>query len=71
MTVIVAGPLPLSWGICTVNEVMPRTTAPLVRGKLRAPPLSMFVIPAAYPLMRHTPSRPTLTSTGEPTHEAP
>jgi hypothetical protein len=55
MAVIVAGPLPLSWGICTDNEVMPRTTAPLVRGKLRAPPLSMLVIPAAYPLMRHTP----------------
>lgn len=55
MTVIVAGPLPLSWVICTDNDVMPRTTAPLVGGKLRAPPLSMLVIPAAYPLMRHIP----------------
>jgi Cu(I)/Ag(I) efflux system membrane protein CusA/SilA len=49
---IVAGLLPLFWGSGTGSEVMQRIAAPMVGGMLSAPLLSMFVVPAAYLLMR-------------------
>ena len=52
VAVIVAGLLPLFWGAGTGSEVMQRIAAPMVGGMLSAPLLSMFVIPAAYRLMR-------------------
>ncbi len=52
VAVIVAGLLPLFWGIGTGSEVMQRIAAPMVGGMLSAPLVSMFVIPAAYRLMR-------------------
>jgi Cu(I)/Ag(I) efflux system membrane protein CusA/SilA len=52
VAVIVAGLLPLFWGGGTGSEVMQRIAAPMVGGMLSAPLLSMFVIPAAYRLMR-------------------
>jgi Cu(I)/Ag(I) efflux system membrane protein CusA/SilA len=52
VAVIVAGLLPLFWGTGTGSEVMQRIAAPMVGGMLSAPLLSMFVIPAAYRLMR-------------------
>lgn len=52
VAVIVAGLLPLFWGAGTGSEVMQRIAAPTVGGMLSAPLLSMFVIPAAYRLMR-------------------
>ncbi len=52
VAVIVAGLLPLFWGAGTGSEVMQRIAAPMVGGMLSAPLLSMFVIPAAYLLMR-------------------
>ena len=52
VAVIVAGLLPLFWGLGTGSEVMQRIAAPMVGGMLSAPLLSMFVVPAAYRLMR-------------------
>ncbi|MFM9880459.1 MAG: efflux RND transporter permease subunit [Burkholderiaceae bacterium] len=50
--VILAGLLPILWGGGTGSEVMQRIAAPMVGGMVTAPLLSMFVIPAAYWLMR-------------------
>jgi len=52
VAVIVAGLLPIFWGSGSGTEVMSRIAAPMVGGMLTAPLLSMFVIPAAYRLMR-------------------
>ncbi len=52
VAVIVAGLLPLFWGAGTGSEVMQRIAAPMIGGMLSAPLLSLFVIPAAYRLMR-------------------
>ena len=52
VAVIVAGLLPIFWGQGTSSEIMSRIAAPMVGGMLTAPLLSMFVIPAAYRLMR-------------------
>ena len=54
---IVAGLLPLFWGVGTGSEVMQRIAAPMVGGMLSAPLLSMFVVPAAYLLMRRREAR--------------
>jgi Cu(I)/Ag(I) efflux system membrane protein CusA/SilA len=40
------------FGSGTGSEIMQRIAAPMVGGMLTAPLLSMFVIPAAYLLMR-------------------
>ncbi len=52
VAVIIAGLLPLFWGAGTGSEIMQRIAAPMVGGMITAPLLSMFVIPAAYVLMR-------------------
>jgi Cu(I)/Ag(I) efflux system membrane protein CusA/SilA len=52
VAVILAGLLPIMWGAGTGSEVMQRIAAPMVGGMLTAPLLSMFVIPAAYLLLR-------------------
>ena len=52
VAVILAGLLPIMWGVGTGSEVMQRIAAPMVGGMITAPLLSMFVIPAAYYLMR-------------------
>ncbi|MEP6875748.1 MAG: efflux RND transporter permease subunit [Burkholderiales bacterium] len=52
VAVILAGLLPIMWGTGTGFEVMQRIAAPMVGGMITAPLLSMFVIPAAYLLMR-------------------
>jgi copper/silver efflux system protein len=52
VAVIIAGLLPIMWGSGTGSEVMQRIAAPMVGGMVTAPLLSMFVIPAAYLLMR-------------------
>ncbi|MBW0171049.1 MAG: efflux RND transporter permease subunit [Hydrogenophaga sp.] len=49
---IVAGLLPLFWGLGTGSEVMQRIAAPMVGGMISAPLLSLLVVPAAYRLMR-------------------
>jgi len=50
--VIIAGLLPIMFGSGTGSEVMRRIAAPMVGGMITAPLLSMFVIPAAYYLLR-------------------
>ena len=52
VAVILGGLLPIMWGTGTGSEVMQRIAAPMVGGMVTAPLLSMFVIPAAYLLMR-------------------
>jgi Cu(I)/Ag(I) efflux system membrane protein CusA/SilA len=52
VAVIIAGLLPIMWGSGTGSEVMRRIAAPMVGGMITAPLLSMFVIPAAYMLLR-------------------
>ncbi len=52
VAVILAGLLPIVWGGGTGSEVMSRIAAPMLGGMVTAPLLSMFVIPAAYKLMR-------------------
>ncbi len=52
VAVIIAGLLPIMFGSGTGSEVMRRIAAPMVGGMLTAPLLSMFVVPAAYLLIR-------------------
>jgi copper/silver efflux system protein len=52
VAVVIAGLVPIFWGHGTGSEVMSRIAAPMVGGMVTAPLLSMFVIPAAYRLMR-------------------
>src|SRR5213076_1368395 len=59
VAVILAGLFPIMWGTGTGSEVMQRIAAPMVGGMITAPLLSMFVIPAAYLLMRRERERPT------------
>ncbi|MEO7244157.1 MAG: efflux RND transporter permease subunit [Rubrivivax sp.] len=57
VAVILAGLFPIMWGTGTGSEVMQRIAAPMVGGMISAPLLSMFVIPAAYLLMRRRRAR--------------
>jgi|TARA_R110000782_G_scaffold259575_1_gene350192 Cu(I)/Ag(I) efflux system membrane protein CusA/SilA len=52
VAVIIAGLLPILVGSGAGSEIMRRIAAPMVGGMLTAPLLSMFVIPAAYLLLR-------------------
>ncbi|MGW8393145.1 efflux RND transporter permease subunit [Pseudoduganella sp. HUAS MS19] len=52
VTVIVAGLVPIMIGSGTGSEIMQRIAAPMVGGMLSAPLLSLFVVPAAYLLLR-------------------
>ena len=52
VAVIVAGLLPILWGSGTGSEIMSRIAVPMVGGMITAPLLSLFVLPAAYLLMR-------------------
>jgi Cu(I)/Ag(I) efflux system membrane protein CusA/SilA len=57
VTVIIAGLLPIMWSHGAGSEVMQRIAAPMVGGMITAPLLSLFVIPAAYRLLRRRHSR--------------
>ncbi|MGH8456397.1 MAG: efflux RND transporter permease subunit, partial [Stenotrophobium sp.] len=52
VAVVIAGLLPLFWGAGAGSEMMRRIAAPMVGGMITAPLLTMFVVPAAYLLMR-------------------
>ncbi len=58
VAVILAGLFPIMWGTGTGSEVMQRIAAPMVGGMITAPLLSMFVIPAAYLLLRRRRKQP-------------
>jgi Cu(I)/Ag(I) efflux system membrane protein CusA/SilA len=53
VAVIIAGLAPIMWSEGTGAEVMQRIAAPMIGGMITAPLLSMFVIPAAYYLIRN------------------
>jgi copper/silver efflux system protein len=52
VAVILAGLAPIMWSEGTGAEIMQRIAAPMIGGMVTAPLLSMFMIPAAYVLMR-------------------
>jgi Cu(I)/Ag(I) efflux system membrane protein CusA/SilA len=52
VSVIVAGLLPIIWGNGTGSEIMSRIAVPMIGGMISAPLLSLFVLPAAYFLLR-------------------
>jgi len=56
VVVIVAGLLPIFLGSGTGSEVMGRIAAPMIGGMLTAPLLSLFVLPAAFYLLRRAKS---------------
>ncbi len=66
VAVILAGLFPIMWGTGTGSEVMQRIAAPMVGGMITAPLLSMFVIPAAYLLMRRRRERQEMAAREEP-----
>ena len=49
---IMAGLLPIMWGSGTGSEVMSRVAAPMLGGMISAPLLALFIVPAAYALLR-------------------
>ncbi len=57
VAVIIAGLLPILLGTGTGSEIMQRIAAPMVGGMITAPLLSLFVLPAAYALMRRRDAR--------------
>ena len=57
VAVILGGLAPLMWSDGTGAEVMQRIAAPMIGGMITAPLLSMFVIPAAYLLLRRRPHK--------------
>jgi Cu(I)/Ag(I) efflux system membrane protein CusA/SilA len=58
VAVILAGLAPIMWGSGTGADLMQRIAAPMVGGMITAPLLSMFVIPAAYLLLRRRRAAP-------------
>ena len=52
VAVIIAGLIPIMWSEGTGSEIMQRIAAPMIGGMVTAPLLSLFVIPAAYLLLR-------------------
>ena len=68
VAVILAGLFPIMWGTGTGSEVMQRIAAPMVGGMITAPLLSMFVIPAAYLLMRRPPRARRMPAGALPIH---
>ena len=66
VAVIIAGLLPILWGSGSGSEIMSRIAAPMVGGMVSAPLLSLFVIPAAYRLLR----RGKLPAAGNLSHGA-
>src|SRR3546814_6733005 len=57
VAVILAGLFPILIGTGAGSEVMSRIAAPMIGGMITAPLLSMFVLPAAYLLMRRPRTR--------------
>jgi copper/silver efflux system protein len=64
VAVIIAGLLPIFLGSGTGSEVMSRIAAPMIGGMLTAPLLSLFVLPAAYWLLRRSKNK-IMTSKAE------
>tara|TARA_R110002020_G_scaffold292826_1_gene508220 strand:- start:31533 stop:34688 length:3156 start_codon:yes stop_codon:yes gene_type:complete len=65
VAVIIAGLLPILLGSGTGSEIMSRIAAPMVGGMITAPLLSLFVLPAAYLLMRRRSIHSTQPTSGD------
>ncbi len=65
VAVILAGLFPILVGTGAGSEVMSRIAAPMIGGMITAPLLSMFVLPAAYLLMRRPRPEQPSQSEGE------
>ncbi|MEO9904629.1 MAG: efflux RND transporter permease subunit [Nisaea sp.] len=65
VAVILAGLFPILIGTGAGSEVMSRIAAPMIGGMITAPLLSMFVLPAAYLLMRRPRTKRSKPSEGE------
>jgi copper/silver efflux system protein len=52
VAVILAGLLPIMWSSGSGVDVMQRIAAPMIGGMITAPLISLFVVPAAYLLLR-------------------
>jgi Cu(I)/Ag(I) efflux system membrane protein CusA/SilA len=52
VAVIVLGLLPIMWSHGTGSEVMQRIAAPMIGGMITAPLLSLFLVPAAFLMLR-------------------
>jgi len=65
VAVILAGLFPILIGTGAGSEVMSRIAAPMMGGMITAPLLSMFVLPAAYLLMRRPRTKRSKPSEGE------
>jgi len=63
VAVILAGLAPILIGRGVGSEVMSRIAAPMIGGMLTAPLLSLFVVPAAYLLLRRPRRRPSSVAT--------
>jgi Cu(I)/Ag(I) efflux system membrane protein CusA/SilA len=71
VAVIVAGLLPILLGHGAGSEVMSRIAAPMIGGMLTAPLLSMFVLPAAFLLLRRRRGQPrSFTTPAQQRNEA-
>jgi Cu(I)/Ag(I) efflux system membrane protein CusA/SilA len=70
VAVILAGLLPILLGTGTGSEVMRRIAAPMIGGMLTAPLLSMFVIPAAFLLLRRRQARAHAKAAAPVTNDA-
>ncbi len=65
VAVILAGLFPILIGTGAGSEVMSRIAAPMIGGMITAPLLSMFVLPAAYLLLRRPRAGKPTTTEGE------
>ena len=65
VAVILAGLFPILIGTGAGSEVMSRIAAPMVGGMITAPLLSMFLLPAAYLLLRRPRPEKPANSQGE------
>ena len=65
VAVILAGLFPILIGTGAGSEVMSRIAAPMIGGMITAPLLSMYVLPAAYLLLRRPRAAKPTTTEGE------
>jgi Cu(I)/Ag(I) efflux system membrane protein CusA/SilA len=65
VAVVLAGLIPIMLGHGAGSEVMQRIAAPMVGGMVTAPLLSMFVIPAAWLLLKRRQVRRSAQARGE------
>ncbi len=70
VAVILAGLMPIVWGSGTGSEIMSRIAAPMLGGMVTAPLLSLFVVPAAYRLMRGRRANSAVSTFSTPTEGA-